>query len=86
VSNHPFWPENNLFSGFFIKSPQTFIDRLAQTALVLADGVTPENNTALKTLTGETMSDGLEIDLSNFMTARFLDKKSLEHSMFQAFQ
>lgn len=40
-------------------------NNLAQTALFLADGVTPNNNTALKTLTGQTMSDGLEIDLSS---------------------
>jgi iron complex outermembrane receptor protein len=40
-------------------------NNLAQTALFLADGVTPNNNTSLKTLTGQTMSDGLEIDLSS---------------------
>ena len=36
---------------------------LAQTALFAADGVTPNNNTSLKALTGETASDGIEIDL-----------------------
>jgi iron complex outermembrane receptor protein len=36
---------------------------LAQTAQFLADGVTPNNNTALKALTGETTSDGFEVDL-----------------------
>jgi iron complex outermembrane receptor protein len=40
-------------------------NNLAQTALFLADGVTPNNNTALKAMTGQTMSDGLEIDLSS---------------------
>jgi iron complex outermembrane recepter protein len=36
---------------------------LAQTAQFLADGVTPNANTALKELTGQTTSDGFEIDL-----------------------
>lgn len=36
---------------------------LAQTAQFQADGITPNNNTALKALTGQTTSDGLEIDL-----------------------
>lgn len=40
-------------------------NNLAQTAMFLADGVTPNNNTALKAMTGQTMSDGLEIDLSS---------------------
>lgn len=40
-------------------------NNLAQTALFLADGVTPNNNTALKSMTGQTMSDGLEVDLSS---------------------
>ena len=39
-------------------------NNLAQTAQFLADGVTPNNNSNLKTLTGETKSDGLELDLS----------------------
>lgn len=39
-------------------------NNLAQTALFLADGVTPNNNTALKEMTGQTMSDGLELDLN----------------------
>jgi len=36
---------------------------LAQTAEFAADGVTPNNNTALKALTGETTSDGVEVDI-----------------------
>ena len=36
---------------------------LAQTARFLADGVTPNNNTAFKELTGQTTSKGVEIDL-----------------------
>ncbi|MFW2475574.1 MAG: TonB-dependent siderophore receptor [Sediminibacterium sp.] len=36
---------------------------LAQTAQFLADGVTPNSNTAIKALTGQTASDGFEIDL-----------------------
>ncbi len=40
-------------------------NNLAQTALFAADGVTPNNNTNLKALTGQTKSDGFEIDLSS---------------------
>ena len=37
---------------------------LAQTAQFAADGVTPNNNTALKELTGQTTSDGIELDVT----------------------
>jgi iron complex outermembrane receptor protein len=37
---------------------------LAQTAAYLKDGVTPNNNTAIKQLNGKTLSDGVEIDLA----------------------
>lgn len=39
-------------------------NNLAQTAPFLKDGVTPNNNTAIKALTGQTTSDGVELDLS----------------------
>lgn len=38
-------------------------NNLAQTAPFAADGITPNNNTALKELAGETTSDGVELDL-----------------------
>lgn len=38
-------------------------NNLAQTAQFAADGVTPNNNTALKELTGQTTSDGIEVDV-----------------------
>ncbi|HEY0067971.1 MAG TPA: TonB-dependent receptor [Flavisolibacter sp.] len=38
-------------------------NNLAQTAQFGPDGVTPNNNTALKELTGQTTSDGVELDL-----------------------
>jgi len=37
---------------------------LAQTAQFAADGTTPNNNTSLKELTGETTSDGIEVDIA----------------------
>jgi iron complex outermembrane receptor protein len=40
-------------------------NNLAQTAMFAADGVTPNNNTSLKALTGQTTSDGVELDLSS---------------------
>ena len=39
-------------------------NNLAQTAPFAADGVTPNNNTALKELTGQTTSDGIELDIT----------------------
>ncbi|HSC53756.1 MAG TPA: TonB-dependent receptor [Phnomibacter sp.] len=38
-------------------------NNLAQTAPFLADGTTPNNNTNIKQLTGETTSDGVEVDV-----------------------
>ncbi|MES2003580.1 MAG: TonB-dependent receptor [Bacteroidota bacterium] len=58
--------KNNLFSGMLMANLTVYKiinNNLAQTALFAADGVTPNNNTALKALTGQTTSDGLEIDL-----------------------
>lgn len=39
-------------------------NNLAQTAPFLADGVTPNNNTSIQQLTGQTTSDGIELDIS----------------------
>jgi len=39
-------------------------NNLAQTAPFAADGITPNNNTALQELTGQTTSDGIELDIS----------------------
>lgn len=39
-------------------------NNLAQTAAFAADGVTPNNNTSLQELTGQTTSDGIELDIS----------------------
>ena len=44
-------------------------NNLAQTAQFAADGVTPNNNTSLKELTGQTTSDGVELDLSSHPVA-----------------
>ncbi|MEZ2334088.1 TonB-dependent siderophore receptor [Mucilaginibacter sp. RCC_168] len=39
-------------------------NNLAQTAVFQADGVTPNTNTNIKTLTGQTKSDGVELDIA----------------------
>jgi len=39
-------------------------NNLAQTAPFAADGVTPNSNTSLQELTGQTTSDGIELDIS----------------------
>ena len=43
-------------------------NNLAQTAQFAADGVTPNNNTAFKELTGQTTSDGIELDVTGHPT------------------
>lgn len=40
-------------------------NNLAQTAQFATDGITPNNNTALKELAGQTTSDGIEFDISS---------------------
>jgi iron complex outermembrane recepter protein len=59
--------KNDLFSGALtanITAYSIINNNLAQTALFAADGVTPNNNTNLKALTGQTQSDGIEIDFT----------------------
>jgi iron complex outermembrane receptor protein len=58
--------KNDFFSGL-LSANLTFYriinNNLAQTAQFAADGITPNNNASLKELTGETTSDGFELDL-----------------------
>ena len=58
--------KNDFFNGL-LSANLTFYriinNNLAQTAQFAADGVTPNNNTSLKELTGETTSDGFELDI-----------------------
>ena len=59
--------KNDFFNGLLSANLTVYRivnNNLAQTAPFLKDGVTPNNNTALKALTGQTTSDGVEIDLS----------------------
>lgn len=42
-------------------------NNLAQTAPFAADGVTPNNNTSFQELTGQTTSDGIELDISGHL-------------------
>jgi iron complex outermembrane receptor protein len=44
---------------------------LAQQAAYLADGITPNTNTNIKTLSGETTSDGLEIGFNGTLSQNF---------------
>ena len=44
---------------------------LAQQAIYLADGVTPNTNSNIKTLSGETTSDGVEIGLNGTLSKNF---------------
>ncbi len=57
--------KNDFFAGALLANLTVYSiinNNLAQTALFAADGVTPNNNTNLKALTGQTQSDGVEID------------------------
>ena len=59
--------KNELFKGK-LSANLTFYkiinNNLAQTALFAADRITPNNNTSFKELTGQTTSDGVEIDIN----------------------
>jgi iron complex outermembrane recepter protein len=59
--------KNDFFNGMLSANVTLYRiinNNLAQTAPYLKDGVTPNNNTAIKILSGQTTSDGIEIDLS----------------------
>lgn len=59
--------KNDFFKGKFSANVTAYRiknNNLAQTAPYLQDGITPNNNTAIKTLTGQTTSDGVEVDLA----------------------
>ena len=58
--------KNDLFKGIISANFTAYRivnNNLAQTAPFLADGITPNTNSGLKELTGQTTSEGLEIDL-----------------------
>ena len=58
--------KNELFNGRLTANLTLYKiinNNLAQTAQYLADGITPNNNSNFKELTGQTVSNGLEIDL-----------------------
>jgi iron complex outermembrane receptor protein len=59
--------KNNFISGAMAVNVTAYRitnSNLAQTAQFAADGVTPNNNTAFKELTGQTTSDGVELDVT----------------------
>jgi iron complex outermembrane recepter protein len=59
--------KNDLFNGQLsvnVTAYRIVNNNLAQTAPFEKDGVTENNNTSLKELTGETTSDGIELDIS----------------------
>ncbi|RYZ22153.1 MAG: TonB-dependent receptor [Chitinophagaceae bacterium] len=59
--------KNDLFGGALsanVTAYRIINNNLAQTAPYLRDGVTPNNNSLIKMLSGETISDGVEVDLA----------------------
>ncbi|HEX5026820.1 MAG TPA: TonB-dependent receptor [Agriterribacter sp.] len=59
--------KNDFFKGLLSANLTVYRvinSNLAQTAQFAADGVTPNNNTSLKELVGETTSDGVELDIT----------------------
>ncbi len=66
IDQYEIGSKNDFFSGKLTANLTLYRiinNNLAQTALFAADGITPNNNTALKALTGQTRSDGAEIDI-----------------------
>lgn len=60
--------KNDFFNGMLTANLTVYRiinNNLAQTARFQADGITPNNNTALKELTGQTTSDGVELDVTS---------------------
>src|SRR5690606_17275715 len=58
--------KNDFFNGQLsvnVTAYRIVNNNLAQTAQFEKDGVTPNNNTAFKELTGQTTSDGIELDI-----------------------
>src|SRR5690606_16786499 len=58
--------KNDFFNGAVsanVTLYQIVNSNLSQTALYLADGITPNNNSNIKELTGETTSKGIEVDI-----------------------
>ncbi len=59
--------KNELFGGNLSVNLTAFRiinDNLSQTAPFLADGITPNSNNNIKVLTGQTKSDGIELDIA----------------------
>jgi iron complex outermembrane recepter protein len=66
VDQYELGVKNEFFNGMLsanVTAYRIMNNNLAQTAPFLADG-TPNNNTGIKQLTGKTVSDGLEIDVT----------------------
>lgn len=67
INQYEMGVKNDFFNGQLSVNITAYRIRnsnLAQTAPFLQDGVTPNSNTNLKELTGQTTSDGIELDIS----------------------
>jgi iron complex outermembrane receptor protein len=66
VDQYELGVKNDFFNGQLsvnVTAYRIVNNNLAQTAQFEKDGVTPNNNTAFKELTGQTTSDGIELDI-----------------------
>jgi iron complex outermembrane receptor protein len=66
--------KNSFFNGKFSANLSVYRiinSNLAQQAVYLADGVTPNTNSNIKSLSGETTSDGVEIGLNGTLSKNF---------------
>jgi iron complex outermembrane receptor protein len=60
--------KNDFFQGLLSANVTVYRiinNNLAQTAPYLKDGITPNNNTSIKVLSGQTTSDGVEVDVAS---------------------
>ena len=67
ISQYEVGVKNDFFNGLLSVNVTAYRIRnnnYAQTAPYLKDGVTPNNNTTIKTLIGETLSQGVELDIA----------------------
>jgi len=74
INNYEIGAKNSFLNGRFTANVSVYRiinSNLAQQAAYLADGVTPNTNTNVKTLSGETTSDGVEVGVNGTLSRNF---------------
>lgn len=74
INQYELGAKNSFLNGRFTANVSVYRiinSNLAQQAAYLADGVTPNTNTNIKTLSGQTTSDGVEIGINGTLSKNF---------------